>query len=360
LDDAWVELQALKAAHHEASFNAELVELEADCHLARFEASSVGFADRRELERAVELYQLLVTSTANINWAHYQLGRARMLSMDYLSAVQEFQQALVLTGRNDIPEMTAYCYERLGYIEYYENRNPSSALSYLQRALDTYPADSDQLWQVSVYLLCGRILSEFYDLASALAATQIAFDVASRNNGKSLVAEALLATTELLATTSNNDHKIITTITRYMQFKSRPPGANLTWGRLNELLGDAYANLQQFDNAIDAYQSIHHFNPDHVSEGNIQLKLARCYYQLRQFSQVEKCVLKALRETSQDELVQIESHLYEILGNAYFSMGGYHKAAQAYEHALQNSISDQGSKTDIYNYLDFARMQIYG
>jgi tetratricopeptide (TPR) repeat protein len=362
VDAAWEDFAAIQLAQTQADAPTyrQLVLLEADCNLARFETASVGFANRQFLNRSIDLYEWLMSSQDSdeaLSWIHYQLGRARMFAMDFFSAAQEFKRSLALPGTGDYPELTAYCYERLGYIEYYEYRNPQLALAYLRRALVTYPDATDDRWRVSVYLLCGRILKETHKIESALDYTKAAFDITLQSDDKALLGEPLLAITEILALTSGNDRYIVDVITRYMHFKRRPPGIDLTWGILNDMLGDAYFNLGQYDNAIEAYRDALFFNPDHLTEANVQFKLGRCYYQLRQYRRVEQCVRRGLSEIDRENFGYAESYLYELLGHACFANGEYDKAITAYEHSIELNTASTTSRIQLQHYLALARSQ---
>jgi len=361
LEGAWEDICALHELPIASERLASVLELEADYYLAIFEWASVGFADQAALRRATTIYNSILESADNSQmsgWIHYQLGRCYMLLMDFQLAVQEFHQALVLPGDRSHPELTSYCYERLGYITYYEYRNPSEALLYLERSLDTYPNTADTLWQVPVYLLYARVLRELYALEDALRATRLALAIATRIGEKSLIAESLLLLSDLLAKTHDNNQEIINVITNYMQFKMRPIGVDLTWGSLNDLLGDAYAHLWQYNNAIEAYQDALYFNPDHLSEAQIQLKIVCCYYQLKQYKQVVESVMHLLNVSKKENYIHIEGSLYELLGNACFALKQYQAAINAYEKSISLDTFSQSNRSTLYAYMTIASLNL--
>jgi len=65
-----------------------------------------------------------------------------------------------LLKQSHVPALTAYCYERLGFIAFYESRELRSAVTFLQKAIATYPANDARLWLVQAHTLHSRILRE--------------------------------------------------------------------------------------------------------------------------------------------------------------------------------------------------------
>ncbi|MBI5669865.1 MAG: hypothetical protein HZC41_17855 [Chloroflexi bacterium] len=135
-EDALEDLTAVHALLGEAFETPQNHELLADCFFARFELASVGFADRSFLLQAQQTYEQIVQRFpryGNLGWVYYQLGRIAMASRQIDQAVNHFQQALLSPSHVNV--LTAYCYERLGFIAFYEWRDLDQALGFLNRAV---------------------------------------------------------------------------------------------------------------------------------------------------------------------------------------------------------------------------------
>jgi tetratricopeptide (TPR) repeat protein len=356
-DDALADLDTIRTTRLLHESDAKFLQVQADCHLMRFETSSVGFADRHELEKAILLYDQIIHDgqADNICWVHYQLGRAQIFAMNFLSAVEQFQQALVLPDATHHPELSAYCYERLAYVAYFDQRNSKDALLYLQRALDTYPSAAEPLWRASVHLRCGSILRELHMVEPALEATSAAYEIARSSENKAIIAEALLAIADLLTMLPGHDYEVIEVVNRYMYFEKRPLGADLTWARLYNIIGDAYFNVGQYSNAVDAYHSVQFFSPDYVSEGQVTFRLARCYYQLRQYKRTQQLAQEMLMDSDNEFVDGTQGHVYELLGNAFFAVGDFKQAENAYEQAIVFFAKHQFPNAQAELYLQLSR-----
>ncbi|MBZ0304655.1 MAG: hypothetical protein K8I82_01185, partial [Anaerolineae bacterium] len=140
-DDALSDLMETKACDPHIYESDGLQELVADSYFARFELASVGFADRNDAQVALGIYQRLLSQSPdyeNTGWIHYQMGRVQMTGGEIEGAVSSFQAALL--SPSHVRGLTAYCYERLGFIAFYEWRSLDKALTFQNKAVDTYPA----------------------------------------------------------------------------------------------------------------------------------------------------------------------------------------------------------------------------
>ncbi len=350
-------LDDLNALDETALSQVEIQELRADCHLARFELASLGFADRGDLQRAREIYNQLLQSGdeyANQGWAFYQLGRIHLSANEIHAALESFQKALYTPTH--IASVTAYCYERIGFIAYYEQRNLPHALSFLNRALDTYPAAENPQWLVQVQLLRSRVLRAMQQYAVALNAAETALQGAP--NGTSSWSEALLANSEILSEIGNRDRDIVHYLQQFVQVSKRPLGLDVTWSRVHEMLGNAHFNLGQYEDAINAFQSVLQFNPDHPWELDFYYRIARCHYQLRAYRDAVNTIEHMLIKAAAEQQGLDDYRPYDVMGSAYFALGEYPQAIAAYEQALQIAPANAEVAAKIRSYQDRAKRLI--
>lgn len=333
-----------------------LLELKAECYFARFELAVPGFADRADTQRALELYQRILhmqPNYANAGWVYYQLGRISVTVNAIDEALQYFQQALL--NPSSIRALTAYCYERLGFIAYYEQRDLEKALAFLNRAIDTYPADENRGWLVQVYILIGRILRATGDTKAALRAIDQALAALSGADTKFASVEALLAAGEIYSEIPGRDREVISYLQQFTQIAKRPPGVDVTWSRVNEMLGNAFFNLGQYENAASAYRSALNFNPDHPWALSLYYRIARCHYQQRMYQAVVDTVHE-MEKVAVAEAQSIEDYrVYDILGNALFALRRYEQAVEAYGKALRIAPSNAENLSKIKSYYDLAK-----
>ena len=121
-------------------------------------------------------------SISNRGWIYYQRGRVLLTENRIDDAVECFQQALLTPST--VPALTAYCYERLGFVAFYERREFEQALSFLNKAVATYPTTEDRLWLVHVHTLRSRVFREMHDYDAAVDAANSAISVAERSKAK--------------------------------------------------------------------------------------------------------------------------------------------------------------------------------
>ena len=175
------------------------IELLADCHFARFELASVGFADRSDTAQALAAYERILADFpeySNRGWIYYQRGRILLTENRTEDAVDCFQNALLTPSI--VTTLTAYCYERLGFVAFYEHRDFDHALSFLSKAVSTYSTGDDRLWLVHVHTLRSRVFRETRNYDSAIDAANTAINVAQNGEGKAGLADALLNAAETL------------------------------------------------------------------------------------------------------------------------------------------------------------------
>lgn len=313
------------------------LELLADAYFARFELSSVGFAERNDAQLAEQLYRRIISEFPgyeNLGWVYYQLGRVLLTSLRTEAALDCFQQALLLPGRTRA--LTSYCYERLGFVAFYEQRDPNRSMMFLTKAIDTYPASEDHLWLVQVYILRSKVLREMNQPDQALIEAEKALALAStgRQERRTALAEALLTTGELLATQDGREKELITCLEQFLQVSKRPPGVDVTWSRVYEMLGDAYFRVGRNDDALIAYHAVMQFNPYHPWEVTVYHRMARVYYQSGSFEKAAEVANRALSIADSDGQT-VDYRLYDIFGNACFALGRYDRAVEAYSHVLR-------------------------
>ncbi|MEO8607680.1 MAG: tetratricopeptide repeat protein [Chloroflexota bacterium] len=332
------------------------LELLGDIYFARFELASVGFADRNDTLRAQEYYNDIIQNNprySNLGWIYYQRGRIWITTDETDRAVECLQRALIAPSH--IGFLTAYCYERLGFISFYEDRDLETALAFLNRAVNTYPSYSDKTWLIQVHILRSRVLRGLGDYESALGAAKDALSIVSNHPEKRQnFPEALLSVAELLAELENRDKEVVSALQQFIQSVKKPLGVDVTWSRVNEMLGNAYFNLGQYDSAITAYTAALQFNPDHPWALSLYYRVAKSYYQQRAYNDAINTINQMLDE---DQIVN-DYQVYDVLGNAYFALGRYEKAVQAYQIALQIAPPNADSVRQIKSYYQLASERI--
>lgn len=312
------------------------IELLADCHFARFELSSVGFADRNHAEQALQLYHQIMRDFPqyhNLGWVYYQLGRVFLSESNVIKAVDHFQQSLLMPSH--LPPLTAYCYERLAFVAFYEQRDFQRALAFLSKSVDTYPASEDQMWLIQVYILRSRVYRETQQPQLALQAAQTALNLASsgRSDRRMGLAEALLTNGELLSHIPGRERDLIGYLEQFLQISKRPLGVDVTWSRVYEMLADAYCVVGRFDDAINAYNLVMQFNPYHPWEISIYYRIARAYYQQGAYEKTIEALRHAL-EVARNDGHEHDYRMYDLLGSAHFALARYQLASEAYATAL--------------------------
>jgi tetratricopeptide (TPR) repeat protein len=338
-----------------------VLELLGDTYFARFELASVGFADRHDTFTAQQLYERIIENYPrynNLGWVYYQLGRIFLTESKVEEASKCFQQALITPSHINV--LTAYCYERLAFIAFYERRDLEQAIAFLNRAIDTYPSAAERLWLAQVHILRSRVLKGMGKYSDALDAAEMALSIIPSNTGnkESILSEALLTNGELLAEMDGRDRDVVAILQLFLQNTRKPLGVDVTWSRVNEMLGNAYFNLGQYDNAISAYKAALQLNPDHPWAEALYYGIARGYYQQRAYEEAINAVQKMLAIARDDGQSIDDYRVYDILGNAQFALGRYEKAVEAYRTALQIAPPNANNIDKIKSYYDLARERI--
>ncbi|MEO8398052.1 MAG: tetratricopeptide repeat protein [Chloroflexota bacterium] len=332
------------------------LELLADCHFARFELASVGFTDRNDTSQALTAYERILESFpqySNRGWIYYQRGRVLLTENRTEDAVDCFQAALL--APSTVPALTSYCYERLGFVAFYERREFDHALSFLSKAVATYPTADDRLWLVHVHTLRSRVFREMHDYNAAVDAATTAMNVALNAEGKAGLADALLSAAETLALVDGRERDVIAHLQQYMQISKRPLGIDVTWSRIHEMLGDACLETNQLQNAVAAYQAALQFNPYTPWELSLHYRIARTLYQLGDYEKSVQAIRKMLQAAEADSQAIGDYRVYNILGNSYFALRSYPEAIHAYESALQMAPANADSLDKIRQYYQFAQ-----
>lgn len=309
----------------------------ADAHLARYEQAVVGFVQKQDLQQARRIYEQIIQDYpeyANRAWVEYQLGRLTLIENSVEEAIKHLNNALEAPQPREYPELAALCYERLGYIAYYEQRNLRQALDYLAQAISHYPAGEPRSWLIQVYLLRARILRE-QNLNKAYEAAAEAVQIASNEASKtrSGIIEALFAVAEILAEMPGREDELVLVLRRFIQLDKAPVGVDVTWSRVYEMLGNAYMALLEYSQAIPAYEEALRFNPYHPWSETLQYRVAVAQYQLGQYADTVTFLRTLL-----DNGVETETYrIYVLLGNAQFAQGAFTEAQKSYAEALRNA-----------------------
>jgi tetratricopeptide (TPR) repeat protein len=349
-EDALDDIAHAEKLHPDIAERPSTLELRADCHFARFELASVGFADRADTLQALKLYetiQRIDPEYENLGWVYYQQGRISLTENRVDEAVQRFQEALV--APTTLPKLTAYCYERLGFIAFYEQRSAKRALNLLNRAVDTYPAGEDRGWLAQVHTLRSRVLREMRQHAEALEAAQNALMISGKDN-KIGMADALLSAAEILSEMEHGERDVIAYLQQFLQISRRPLGVDVTWSRVHEMLGDAYAKTGAHTAAVSAYEAALKFNPYHPWEQSLSYRAAKSCYHAGYYDRVVDMLQAMIRKAEADKDSIQDYRVYSLLGNALFALERYRDAAEAYKNAmaLAPAHSETLSTLEIY------------
>lgn len=356
-DDALEDLLTCRTLQPDLDASAEVLELMGDVYFARFELAPVGFADRSDAEQAQDCYNTLIQQASayeNLGWVLYQKGRI-LLSQNAIEAARHvFEQALAKPAR--VASLAALCYERLGFIELFENRNPDSALDYFSKAVEVYPAGENAGWLVQLHILRSRALREQKFFPEALAAARQALstiDTAAPDYRRALP-EAHLAVGEALAQIAGREEEAVDHLVQFLQISKRPLGVDLTWSRVHEIIGELSFRMGRYQLAVESYGTALEFNPYHPLEFTIFYQIARCYYRLQAYDKVIETVERIQRAAAVEAEPLQDYRIFNILGNAYFALGQYKQAADAYRQALLLVPPGAEQLEQIKSYLTYA------
>lgn len=358
VDDALDDLQKARALRLEAFDDPATLELLGDAHFARFELASVGFADRHDTAQALEAYEQILANHLdydNSGWILYQKGRVMLTESRVPEAVTCFQQTLL--NPSHVSALTAYCYERLGFVAFYEERDPKRALSFLTKAVDTYPVSEPRLWLVQVHTLRSRVLREMHEYAQAHGAAETAIAVASAAGaeGKPGYTDALLTAAEIAAELEGHEKDVINYLQQFLQNSKKPLGIDVTWSRVHEMFGDAQWKSGQASAALASYQAALEFNPYHPWELSLYYRISRCHYQLRDYDKAIETIERMLQAAADDGQTINDYRVYNVLGNAHFALKHYDQALHTYQQALEIAPPNAENLDKLKQYHRFAQ-----
>jgi len=336
----------------------ERLELLGDSYFARFEQASLGFADRNDTLQASKFYQKVIEIAphyANLGWIYYQLGRIALTDNHIGQAEIYFRQALFTPSQ--ISQLTAYCYERLGFTAFYERRDLNAALGFLNKAIDTYPTGENRGWLAQVHTLRSRVLRDMHNYEQALATAEMAVAVAAGAGPEGHVSriEALLTAGELLAGLDGRERDVVGYLQEFLQITKKPLGVDVTWSRVHEMLGDAYFRLGQYEGAAEAFRAALQFNPYHPWEVSLHYRIARSCYQKRDYEAAVRAIKQMLAAAETEGEPVRDYRVYDVLGNAHFALKRYGEAVEAYRIALQIAPPNAENVDKIKTYYQFAQ-----
>ena len=333
LDD----LEAVQRMAHELFATPETQELFADGHLMRFEQSPTGSADQSDLNRAIQIYRAVITESPkynNLGWVYYQLGRALLAMNNIEEAIDSLQKGL--NGLSRRTTLKAFCYERLGFIEFFIRREFKRSLDLLELAVAVYPPEEDTGWLASVHLLTARVLNALGQTEAMVYAIGTATRLASESNqNQPALADSLLSAGELLSVVNWYEREALDYLQQYLQVIAKPDSIDVTWSRVHEIIGDMHFRLNEYEAAAKAYTTALKFNPFHPWEVSIYYRAAQCHYQLGEYDAAVTMIERLLESAQSDSSPITDYRVYDILGNAEFALARYNDAAEHYQKALE-------------------------
>jgi tetratricopeptide (TPR) repeat protein len=357
VDDALHDLNTVRLQYPEAFEQPETLELLGDTHFARFELASVGFADRNDTTQALEAYERILNEHPhydNLGWILYQRGRVMLSENRVEEAVECFQKTLL--NPSHLPALTAYCFERLGFVAFYEERDFKQALTFLNKAVNTYPNSEPRLWLAQVHTLRSRVLREMHNYDQSLQAAETAIEVAlaAGSEGKPGLADASLTAAEVAAELDGREKDVINYLQQFLQNNKKPLGIDVTWSRVHEMLGDVQWKLGQPSAALASYEAALQFNPYHPWELSLYYRIARCHYQLQDYEKAIETIDYLLGAAAADGQTIHDYRVYNVLANAQFALGRYNEAQRTYRQALEIAPSNAENLDKLREYYRFS------
>jgi tetratricopeptide (TPR) repeat protein len=359
VDDAVLDVQKVFSLDPDAPTTPKLLELSADCHLARYEMATVGFTDRADVDKAHELYTRILTgfeSYANRGWVRYQLGRAMLIEYRPEDALTCFQQALL--EASSVTALTACCYERIGFIHFYELRQLERALHFFNKAIDTYPRSEPAYWLTQVQTMRSRVLRELGRIDEAIDSARIAVTIAETSESRRGLIDALLSLAETLSPLSGRERDTLQCLNQFIQIGRKPLGIDVTWARVHEMIGDAHYRLGHYQSALDAFGTALHYNPYTPWETSLHYRLARSAYQGGEYRRALQSLDRLFRAAHADGDIVSDHHVFLLLGNSQYALNQFSEAAAAYAQALDLMPAHDPDRTIAAEYhqraLDFA------
>ena len=206
------------------------------------------------------------------------------------------------------------------------------ALGLLDKAIATLPVDGNLAWLIQVHLLRSRVLHEQQNYPSAIAAAETAVSLAASE--PAVLAEALLTLAEFLAGAEGRQQEVIPHLQHYLQITQVPPGQDVTWARVHELLGDAWFGLGHNGEAVAAWLEALHYNPDNPWSATVQHRIARSLYQQGDYQQLRRQSKDANHCGRRKRSCCRFSTLFHAC-HSRLRLGNYHGARDALEQALK-------------------------
>ncbi len=357
-DEAIEDLQTSRALVPELWEQPDVQELLADSYFSQFELAPLGFAERTDADHAREVYQSIAeryATYANLGWVMYQWGRVLLSENRVDEAADKFQEALLKPS--SVPTLTALCYERLGYINLVDKRDPALALSFFSRAANTYSAGEAAGWLVRLHLLRSRAFRDQnrYDLALQAAQIALATVNSAEPDYQATLTDAHLALGEILASIPNQEREATEHLLQFLQHSRRPQGVDVTWSRVHETLGDLWFRLERYENAIEAYHTALGFNPYHPWEIVLYYQIARSHYRLREYEKAISTVEHMLKIAEAEQQPITDYRVYGVLANAHFALEHYAEACSAYQRAVELAPPQAENLDKLRTYLKFAQ-----
>lgn len=337
-DDALEDLVLANQFDPQNAQQPETMELIGDAYFARFELARVGFSDRNDIQEARRILSnalLDYPKYDNVGWVYYQLGRIYLSVGDVTEAEVYFRRAL--DSSSQLNYLVAYCFERLGFIAYYDQRDLERSLNFLDRAIEEYPPGQPKGWIVQVYILRSRVLKGMRRYQDACKSAALALDeaIALRPENKLFVAETLFAVGETTSEIEGSEQETISYLSQFIQINKKPQGVDVTWSRAYEMLGNAHFDVGRYEDAISAFRMALQYNPDHPWGTSLYYRIACGYYHEHEYDNVVATIEHMLRVADQDNQTVDDYRIYDLLGNALFAQNQYINAAEAYEKALK-------------------------
>ncbi|MBW4435804.1 MAG: tetratricopeptide repeat protein [Pleurocapsa minor GSE-CHR-MK-17-07R] len=351
------------AVEQDASLNGqpEYLELLGDCYLARYELVQMGFADRADTAAALETYERIEAEFPdyeNLGWVQYQHARLLMTQNRPADALHLLELSLLSPAL--AVNHTSYCYERLGFLHFYENRDLGRALGFLNKAIDTYPTGEPRMWLAQVYTLRGRVLRDMMNLSAALSSAEMAVSIASQQSAQNRLslADAAFSAAEIAAQITGRERDVIGYVQQFTQASVKPTGIDVTWSRAHEMLGDAYWRNGQGQPALAAYLAALQYNPYHPWELSLYYRVARCYYAQHDYAKAIAAVERMLATAEKDGEIISDYRVYHLAANAYYAHRNYAMAAQMYQSAISLAPQETTAVSEMIQFLQMARAHV--
>ncbi len=357
-DDALEDIQTARALQPKIADSPHTLALLGDAYFARFELSPVGFTERSDADRALALYQQIIDAAPdyeNIGWVFYQKGRVLLTADRVDEAISCFQEALVKPSQ--VLALTAFCYERLGFVHLFDRRDPAAALSFLDRAAVTYPPSEAESWLGQLHILRSRALREQGQYEKALKAAERALQIMEKlgSEMRGGQQDAHLALSEIFVAMPGHEAEAAEHLQQFLQLGRKPLGVDVTWSRVNELLGDMLFRLERYEAALEAYNNALAYNPYHPWETALHYQIARCHYHLRAYEKTIATIEHIQQAVAEENQALTDYRVFHLLGNAYFALEQYQEAVLAYQQAVNLAPSQAEDLDKIQTYLRFAQ-----